>query len=158
MKRFSFILLTALSFAACKKASKINDIINPTASFSCKINNVSWSAITRVTRKQGNTFVITGTGSLGNDVLNITTFGTTAQTYHLDPINGQTQFSATFTMDTNNNDSLYQAVNGTVVLTTVDTVNKKISGTFSFRSSKVISPLTLKEVTNGSFTNLTYTE
>ncbi|GAB4452028.1 MAG: hypothetical protein Fur0028_07560 [Bacteroidales bacterium] len=158
MKKISLIFATALSLFACKKDSKITDVINPTASFSCKINNVSWSAITRVTRKQGNTFVITGTGSLGNDVLNITTFGTNAQTYHLDPINGQTQFSATFTMDTNNNDSLYQAVNGTVILTTVDTVNKKISGTFSFRSSKVISPLTIKDVTNGSFNNLTYTE
>ncbi|NSW46261.1 MAG: hypothetical protein HPY79_10655 [Bacteroidales bacterium] len=158
MKKISFLLLALISLSACKKDSKINDIINPTASFSCKINNVSWTAITRVTRKQGNTFIISGTGSLGNDVLNITTFGTTAQTYHLDPINGQTQFSATFTMDTNTNDSLYQAVNGTVTLTSVDTVNKKISGTFSFRSSKVINPLLLKEVTNGSFNNLTYTE
>ena len=158
MKKLSIIVVTILSLTACKKDSKVNDIINPTASFSCKINNVSWSAITRVTKKQGNTFIITGTGSLGNDVLNITTFGTTAQTYHLDPINSQTQFSATFTMDTNNNDSLYQAVNGTVILTSVDTVNKKISGTFSFRSSKIINPLILKEITNGSFNNLSYTE
>jgi len=158
MKKISFILLALISPSACKKESKLSDIVNPTASFSCKINNVSWTAITRVTRKQGNTFIISGTGSLGNDVLNITTFGTTAQTYHLDPINSQTQFSATFTMDTNNSDSLYQAVNGTVVLTSVDTVNKKISGTFSFRSSKIINPLLLKEVTNGSFNNLTYTE
>jgi len=158
MKKISFLLLTLISLSACKKDSKINDVINPTASFSCKINNVSWTAITRVTRKQENTFIISGTGSLGNDVLNITTFGTTAQTYYLDPIDGKTQFSATFTMDTNTNDSLYQAVNGTVTLTSVDTVNKKISGTFSFRLSKVINPLLLKEVTEGSFNNLTYTE
>lgn len=158
MRKLSIIALVLLSLNACKKDSKINEIINPTASFSCKINNVSWSATTRLTKKQGNTFIITGTGSLGNDVLNITTFGTTAQTYHLDPINSQTQFSATFTTDKNNNDSLYQAINGTVTLTSVDTVNKKISGTFSFRSSKIINPLILKEFTDGSFNNLTYTE
>ncbi|MGQ9846305.1 MAG: DUF6252 family protein [Bacteroidales bacterium] len=158
MKKIGIIVLAILSLTACKKDSKVNDIINPTASFSCKINNVSWSATTRVTKKQGNTFIITGTGSLGKDVLNITTFGTTAQTYYLDPVNSQAQFSATFTMDTNNNDSLYQAINGTVTLTLVDTVNKKISGTFSFRLSKINNPLLLKEVTNGSFNNLTYTE
>ncbi len=158
MKKGSIILLVAISFIACKKDSKVDDIINPTASFTCKINGTSWSAITRITKRQGNNFIITGTGSLGNDVLNITTFGITAKTYTLDPINATTEFSATFTTDTNTSDSLYQAVNGTVTLTSVDTVNKKISGTFSFRSCKIINPLLLKEVTNGSFSNLNYTE
>jgi hypothetical protein len=95
---------------------------------------------------------------LGKDVLSITTLGITAKTYTLDPINSQTEFSATFTMDTNTSDSLYQAMNGTVVLTAVDTVNKKISGTFNFSLRKAsISPL-IKQVSNGSFSNLIYTE
>ena len=158
MKRLSVILLVIISLVACKKDSKVSDIINPTASFGCKINGTSWSAVTRVTRRQGNKFILTGTGSLGKDVLSITTLGITAKTYTLDPINSIVEFSATFTMDTNTTDSLYQAVNGTVILTAVDTVNKKISGTFSFRTSKVLNPLLIKEVTSGAFSNLIYTE
>ncbi len=158
MRKVIFVSLICLGFLSCKKDSKLNDVINPTASFTCKINGTNWSAITRVTRKEGNKFIITGTGSLGSDVLNITTFGIETGTYILSPLDGKTEFSATFTMDTQNTDSLYQAVNGTVQLTMVDTVNKKISGTFQFRSSKVINPLLIKEVTNGSFSNLKYTE
>jgi D-arabinose 1-dehydrogenase-like Zn-dependent alcohol dehydrogenase len=158
MKKLSVLLCVTLGLVACKKDSKVSDIVNPTASFTCKINGTSWSAVTRVTRRQGNTFVISGTGSLGKDVLSITTLGITAKTYTLDPINSQTEFSATFTMDTNTSDSLYQAMNGTVVLTAVDTVNKKISGTFNFSLRKAsISPL-IKQVSNGSFSNLIYTE
>jgi len=158
MKKILFFALVALSFSACKKDSKISDIVNPSASFSCKINGTSWSAITRVTRREGNKFIITGTGSLGSDVLNITTFGIAQQTYTLNAANSQVEFSGTFTTDTNTSDSLYQAVNGTVTLTAVDTVNKKISGTFTFKASKIISPLQLKDVTNGTFSNLNYTE
>ncbi len=158
MKKTLIIVLPIVSFCSCKKDSKINDTVNPTTSFTCKINGSSWSAISRVTRKQGNTFIITGTGSLRNDVLNITTFGTQVNSYTLSTIDGKTEFTATFTSDTQNNDSLYQATSGIVQLTKVDTVNKKISGTFQFRTSKIINPLLIKEITNGSFTNLTYTE
>jgi hypothetical protein len=95
---------------------------------------------------------------LGSDVLNITTFGIEKKTYTLSPIDGKTEFSATFTLDTQTTDSLYQALTGTVTITALDTVNKKISGTFQFRAGKVINPLLIKEVTNGSFNNLSYTE
>ncbi len=158
MKNVYLITIVVILITACNKDSKVNDIINPTASFTCKINGTTWTAITRVTRKESNKFIITGTGSLGNDVLNITTFGTEKKTYTLMPIDGITEFSATFTNDTQNTDSLYQAVTGTVVITSLDTVNKKISGTFQFRTSKVVNPLIIKEITNGSFNNLTYTE
>ncbi|MCX7863113.1 MAG: DUF6252 family protein [Bacteroidales bacterium] len=158
MRTSIIIFASIIAFSSCKKDSKINDIVNPTASFTCKINGTQWTAITRVTRKENNKFIITGTGSLGSDVLNITTFGIEKKTYTLSPVDGKTEFSATFTNDTQTTDSLYQALYGTVAITALDTVNKKISGTFQFRTSKIINPLIIKEITNGSFNNLTYTE
>jgi hypothetical protein len=158
MKKITLMFLVLSAFVSCKKDSKVNDIVNPSASFSCYINGNKWTAITRVTKKENNKFIITGTGSLGKDVLNITIFGTQAKTYTLSPIDGITEFSATFTLDTQTTDSLYQAINGTVKINSVDTVNKKISGTFQFKTSKIIEPLRIKEITNGEFSNLTYTE
>lgn len=158
MKKIFAFTIAIVCLTACKKDTKINDIVNPTASFTCKINGTSWAAITRVTRKESNKFIITGTGSLGNDVLNITTFGIENKTYTLSPIDNKLEFSATFTNDTQTTDSLYQAVNGTVTISSIDTVKKKISGTFQFRASKIIDPLIIKNITSGSFNNLTYTE
>lgn len=158
MKAIVIIFSVLLLLIACKEDSKINDVVNPTASFTCKINGQQWTAITRVTRKENDKFIISGTGSLGSDVLNITTFGIEKKTYTLSPIDGKVEFSATFTMDTQTTDSIYQALTGTVTITALDTINKKISGTFQFRAGKVINPSLIKEVTNGSFNNLTYTE
>ena len=122
----------------------------------CKINGVAWSAAIRATTLQSNKFIINGTGSLGSDVINVTIFGITTGTYNLDPINSQTQFSASYTIDTQTTDSIYTALNGMVILSTVDTINHKISGTFLFTAGKVINPLLIKEVSEGIFTDLSY--
>jgi len=151
----SVVVCMLFAITSCKKDAKLNDIINPTASMKCKIDGTAWSAQTRVTTIQSNKVIINGTGSLGSDVLNITTFGTTTGTYNLSttvPI--QTQFSATFTNNTNSTDSLYTAYSGSVTLTKVDTVNKRISGTFYFHAKNM--QLLNKTVTEGSFTDLAY--
>ena len=147
-----FITLITFSFA-CKKDSKIADIVNPTASMKCKINGSSWSALTRVTTKQGNTFLINGT--VGSDALNITILGITTGTYNLTtymPV--QTQFSGNYTNSTSATDSLYTAYEGTCTLSSVDTSAKKISGTFSFKAKNLL--LNTKNITEGTFTNLIY--
>ncbi len=146
------ILITIIAFSfACKKDSKIANIINPTASMKCKVNGADWSAQTRVTTMQSNKFIINGTtGTSGSNVLNITIFGTTTGTY----INVPTQFLATYTNDTNASDSLFTATEGTVTLSKVDTVNKRISGTFSFNAKN--AQLLNKQITAGTFTDLAY--
>ncbi len=149
-----FILIAIFAFTySCKKDSKIAEIINPTASMKCKINGSSWSALTRVTTKQGNTFLINGT--VGSDILNITVLGIATGTYNLTtymPV--QTQFSANYTNNTNSTDSLYTAYEGTVTLTSVDTSSKKISGTYTFKAKNLL--LITKSITEGTFTNLVY--
>lgn len=159
MKKITlFILISGLVFTySCKKDTKIEDVanlVNLNASYKCKINGASWNAVTRVTTKQGNTFLINGTGSIGNDVLNVTVLGITTGTYNLTttmPV--QTQMSATFANGTHA-DSLYTAYEGTVTLSSVDTTNKKISGSFSFKAKNLL--MMEKVFTEGTFTNLIY--
>jgi len=151
-----FILITIIAFSfSCKKDSKITDIINPSASMKCKIDGVDWIAQIRETILQSNKFIINGT--TGSNVINVTTIGTTTGTYNLSitiPI--QTQFSATFTNSTSS-DSLYTAYEGSVTLSAVDTTNKKISGTFSFKAKNLLHPLLNdKNITAGTFTELSY--
>lgn len=159
MKKITLLLLVSgiIFSMSCKKDTKITDIINPGASMKCNIGGASWSAVSRVTTKQGNKFIITGTGSMGSDVLNVTIFGATTGTYNLTttlPI--QTQMSGTFTKSTST-DSLYTAYEGTATLSSVDTTNKKISGTFSFKAKNLSHPLLSNMIiTSGTFTNLIY--
>ncbi len=147
-------IVTVLFVFGCKKDSKITDIINPGASMKCKVNGTSWSAVSRVTTLQSNKFIVNGTGSLGSDVLNVTFFGATTGTYNLNTTQGQVQFSATYTNDTGNTDSLYTAYEGTATLTKVDTTNKKVSGTFTFKAKNM--QMNNKNITEGTFTDLVY--
>lgn len=160
MKKLLLISLIALVVISCKKDDDDpdNNFINPSASMSAKINGTSWSAITRVTTLQSNTFIITGTGSInGNNVMAITILGSTTGTYVLDPMNAQTQFTANFTPVVSNTDSIYQAYQGTVTLTSVDVANKKVSGTYSFKA-RLQDMVTEIDVTEGKFENLNFTE
>lgn len=153
MKNTKFLILIfviAFSFA-CKKDSKITDIINPSASLKCKVNGVDWTAQTRLTTMQSNKFIINGTvGTSGSNILNITIFGANTGTYITVP----TQFLATYTNDTGVGDSLYTSTEGTVTLSKVDTTNKRISGTFSFKAKN--PQLLNKQITAGTFTDLAY--
>jgi polyisoprenoid-binding protein YceI len=126
---------------------------------SAKIDGAAWSAITRVTTLQSGTFIITGTGSInGNNVMAITVFGQTAATYTLDPGTSQLGFAANFTPKVGaSTDSIYTAYQGTVVLSSVDLANKKISGTYNFKM-RLTDMVTEINVTEGAFSNLSYTE
>ncbi|OFX39018.1 MAG: hypothetical protein A2X08_17850 [Bacteroidetes bacterium GWA2_32_17] len=150
-----FILITIIAFSfSCKKDSKITDIINPSASMKCKIDGVDWTAQIRETNLQSNKFIIIGT--TGSSVLNVTIIGITTGTYIIDPLAAQVQASATYTNSTST-DSLYTAYEGSVTLSSVDTTNKKINGTYSFKAKNLLHPLLNdKNITGGSFTELSY--
>ena len=152
---FAILLVGVFFTISCKKDSKITDVINLSASMKAKVNGTQWTALTRVTTVQGSNLIVNGTGSLGSDVLNVTIFGTTPGTYTLSttaPVS--TQFSATYTNDTGNTDSLYTAYTGTVTITKFDATSKRVSGTFSFTAKNLA--LVTKTITEGSFTELEY--
>jgi polyisoprenoid-binding protein YceI len=159
MKNILIILSLAIVFIQCKKDDDSpTNLINPTASMTAKVNGASWSAVTRATTLQSGNFVISGTGSLnGNNVMAITVFGATAGTYNLDPLTSQVQFTANYSTVVGNTDSIYQAYQGVVTISNVDAANKKVSGTFSFKA-RLQDMVTEVDVTEGSFSNLSYTE
>ena len=147
-----FFFLSALIFSmSCTKDT--NSLLGG-ASMSCNINGTAWNAITRVSTKQANSFLINGSSLFGNDLLNITVLGISPGSYNLNPLLGQVQASATYTNSISKTDSLYTAFSGTVTLTSVDLVNKKISGTFSFLARNI--NLATKTISEGTFNNLSY--
>ena len=150
------ILIIGLGFTmGCKKDSKITDIVNLSASMKCKVNGSQWTALSRVTTLQGTTLLVNGTGSLGSDVLNITVPSAGVGTFNLSTVQPiSAQFSATYTNDTGNTDSLYTATSGTVTITKFDQTNKRVSGTFSFTARNLA--MATKTITEGTFTELEY--
>ena len=157
MKHILVCVLIALLFVQCNKDDQDSpaNLLNLTASMSAKIDGTSWNAVTRVTRLQSNNFIITGTGALnGNDVIAITVLGSTAGTYNMTT---QVQFTANYTPVAGSTDSIYQAYQGSVVISSVDLTEKKVSGTFTFKA-RLQDMVTEVNITEGKFENLSYTE
>lgn len=158
---FSILLIAfALIFNSCKKedAEKAAEQILPTK-MKAKIDGVDWNAksvypIKLITAT--NNFTFTGT-SVSGDIITMTTFGKEAKEYKLISAVGQTtvQFSAAYTLATAITDA-FVMLDGSITLTKVDETNKLISGTFNFKGKNKL--LVEKVITEGSFTDLKYTE
>lgn len=161
MKKYLILLAIAaisLNFMSCKKDTVEDTIaaITP-ATMSATVNDTAFTTITRLTvfSPTVNTFVITGT-SLDGKILNVTIKGSEVGTYttSLELENLSTQVVAGWRA----NSESYVSNTGTVEITKVDKVKKKISGTFNFT---MINPPGLVEVftiENGKFDQLSYTE
>jgi len=165
---FVCALLSAAMFS-CKK----DDDNNLPASMNATVNSVTVSEtdttvnssvdvnfITRKAIMTNGVITITGT-SLALDVVNITIKGTTVGTYDLsiDLLNPKTQclgsiYTTYVNANNETNSALFESKEGTVVLTTVDTANKVVSGTYEFF---VFSGDVYKTITKGTFENLKYT-
>ncbi len=165
--KFKFILFfTVLSVIAiissCKKDDNtIQDTLLSTASMTAKVNDTVWSAATRITKHfaSSNKFVISGTSTDGQ-VIVITVMGDATGTYTsstaIDSLSAQVGavWQPDASSPTTNN---YVSQSGTVTLSTVDTQNKKVSGTFSFDLVNT-NLSTQKSITEGKFTDLSYSE
>jgi hypothetical protein len=147
---FYFAIISVLIANSCTK-----ELEKLLTKMSCNINGTEWSSSIRDTKLQDNKFIITGT-SLDGQIINITIFGTTEGTYDLIAI-VSTEFTAIYkeSASVSTND-IYTAVSGTVVLTDVDTSDKKISGTFNFIATNL--NLQTKTITSGKFDDLSYNE
>ncbi len=148
------ILFIAVLFVVVSSCSKDDDSALPTK-MSATIDNAEWSSITRVTVLTDKGFVITGT-SLNGKSLSITILGSTEGTYELSL--NSVQFGAVYKESVSSStEDAYAAISGEVVVTNVDTSSKEISGTFSFVLKKSLAGESIS-VTEGTFTNLKYTE
>ncbi len=154
---FLFLSLAIIITASCKKDgdSPLPNIVNPSASMTAKVSGANWTATTRVTVLFNNSFIITGT-SLGGKVIEVSIFGDSPGTYVLDPMQSITQMQGLWKPDGSSSGQNYISVRGTTELTTVDTLNKKISGNFEFVAARSANDTVY--VQNGAFENLSYTE
>lgn len=153
-KSLVFIAIIALFFAGCQDDGDSTPVsINPNASMTCKIDGVQWTALTRVTTHTSGNFLINGT-TFNGDALNISTLGDTTGTYTLGTLSYHS--SATYSPKASDPDSLYQALNGTVVITEIDATNQKISGTFQFNCVNALNQSLNIAITEGQFTSLKY--
>ncbi len=158
---FLSVLLIAVAFSSCKKNETVQDVLLSTASMSAKVNDTLWTAMTRVTRHfaANNKFVISGTSSNGQ-VIVITVLddaeGTYTSSTSIDSLSAQVGavWQPDASSPTTNN---FVSQSGTVTLTTVDSQNMKVSGTFSFDLINLSTSQT-KTITEGKFSDLSYTE
>ncbi|PLW95275.1 MAG: hypothetical protein C0592_00465 [Marinilabiliales bacterium] len=153
-KSLLLIAIIALLFTACKKDGDSSPVvINPNASITCKVDGVLWTALTRVTSNTAGNFIINGT-TFSGDALNISTLGDTTGTYTLGTLSYHS--TASYSPKASNPDSLYTAINGTVIITEVDDVNKRVSGTFQFNCVNVLNQNLNIAITEGEFLYLNY--
>ena len=153
------ILISILFVTSCKK-----DDTTPEATMTAKVDNLSWSAVTRVTKhyKSNTRFVISGT-SITGEVLVITVNGDQVGHYtsatSIDSVSAQVGcvWQPDATSPTTDN---YFSKNGTVDISEIDAENLRISGTFSFELIKTdsLGMQTAKTITEGNFANLSYSE
>lgn len=155
MKKFLLLFsLIAIIFASCQNDGDGTPvIINPNASLKCKIDGVTWTAMTRITTHTAGNFIINGT-TFSGDALNISTLGDSTGTYTLGTLSYHS--TATYSPKATEPDSLYQALSGTIIITEIDLQNNKISGTFEFNTVNVLNASLSKAITEGVFTVLKF--
>lgn len=156
------ILLSAfmlsLTFMGCEEAK---DAL-PIGKMEATIDGSAWEAITRVAILESGFFTITGTSTNG-DIISIIIRGNTEGTYELDvSTSGVDAKVAGFYKPaaTNDDSESYIISSATVVLSDVNTSDKKISGTFAFEATRaeITADTTNVAVTNGIFEDVKYTE
>lgn len=155
------IITSIISLSSCKKDK---DEIVTNASMTATVDQTSWVTVTRLTKHFTSpaSFVITGT-TLSGEVLVITVKGDVVGHYisaaSIDSANAQVGCVWQPDASSPSNDN-FLSKNGTVDITDIDNVEKKITGTFSFDLIKTdsLGYQTAKTITDGKFTSLSYSE
>jgi len=164
--RFLFVVLITVSMIisinSCKKDDKNTNTTpnNPTYNFSAKVDgelfnaNVSYMYLTN----PSNSYSITINTSDVNDIWknwSLQFFSDTIGTFQF-TTNFPTPGVAKASYSTGPTGTVvhFDAINGSVIVTKIDTVNKKISGTFNFTCADENNSANTKVVTEGTFTDV----
>ena len=174
LRLFTFLLLAGLfTIESCKKDTIVGSAYT-TKPFQANINGSVWApdtinnTITYSAANKTKTFTLTGTKDQKQIIMNVilnnaaNTPGFTAATYTVDASsvlidyntqvlqNGQYVFLPHGTVTPGS---------GVIIVSSVDSVKKQITGTFNFysRSSDANGDITVDNILGGEFTNLPYT-
>ena len=174
LRLFTFLLLAGLFIIeSCKKETIVGTAYT-TKPFQANINGSVWApdtisnAITYNSANKTKTFTLAGTKDQKQIIMKVilsnasNTPGFTAETYNVDAssvlINYNTQVNQ-------NGQYVFlphgtvSAGSGVIIVSSVDSVKKQITGTFNFysRSSDSNGNITVDNILGGEFTNLPYT-
>jgi hypothetical protein len=179
---FALLLLVTATLWSCKKDGESNPTPAAPASMECKVNNVSWKALTfqntltqvtttlftgkqlgiRGTAADGSTIVLTvsepsttATGGIKPDTYHINVFENLPPDYQSDtPAKGAAGMYMSGLPPKIYASSL-DAPQGKIVITACDPAKKTVSGTFFYEATNFIDDTSVN-VTTGTFTNLSY--
>lgn len=154
-----FICLLALSsavFVGCKKDNNSSPDSAP-ASFTCKINGVQWTSVLSGGGIQSGLINITGKAA-DSTTVTMTLLDDVIGTYNLGLTNnsGAVGYNISSTSISSWTSNAVDSSISICHLTTIDTVNKTMSGTFSALTYNFVAG-TSKIITDGVFTNIPYT-
>lgn len=159
-------LLLAVFMSSCEKETSVeNTPLNPspvTGDFRAKINGTQWIANkVAIAEKDSNMWVLTGESTDGK-LLTIMLTDSSVHNYKLDEnslnIAAYSDSASAISTPWETSASVYDSLaGGTVNITQIDSVNKKITGTFTF---KVFRNADTSKVTftEGSFTRISYAD
>lgn len=163
IKLFSFflVLFAAIGFVSCDTEPVDPNLLNQDddnnapASFEVTFSGSTYQAETTTAVIQNGQTVITGAKADGK-VFVITVPGTTPGAYSNATVTYKPTATATGSFTNTTPDA---GLNGTVVITSVNTNTNKVSGTFNFKGywSVTAEGIPSIDFTNGTFTNITYT-
>lgn len=176
LKLFSafLVLFTAIGFTACDSEPVDTELLNTDengvenpggstgtpGSFKVNFNGETFTATTVQASVSEALIAVSGLRGTNGEAVSFVVQGTTAGTYN-EALIAYTQSGTSEYAYTNINPDLNEnpEQNGVVTITNIDTVNNKISGTFSFTGfySDADANLPSIEFTNGVFTNVSYT-
>ena len=152
-------ILMSFVFLSCQKELSFGSS-SFLGNFTATIDSTQWEATTikEITR-QGGTIVITGKSTNGNlIVLRVVDSGVHTYSFY----NVTTTNVATYTDAVSGNSNIFSSNQwalagnyGTLQISSIDTVNKIMSGTFSFRAFRQFDSAQ-HNITNGIFTNISY--
>lgn len=152
-----FIVLFAVSITSCDE--NVADIL---PSMKATVNGEAWTSLFRLSTVTDSSIVITGTptaSETADKTIILTVFGTSEGTYQLS-LGSLTADCAVAYKKTANaadgEDNYYVAYEANIVITKLDTQNKKLSGTFNakLRSTGQLADEII--ITDGTFENLNY--
>ncbi len=156
MKNTSAALLAAIfcfAFSSCNKDKNTNT----NANFTAKIDGTSFKASTTAATRALGIIAIEGQSSDGGTII-LRMADSGVHKYTMDIGSSSNVGAYTVNNDvsftTNAGNDATQS-GGTVTITSIDTVNKKLSGTFSMNVYRPIDQ-TQKQITEGTFSNISY--
>ncbi len=165
MKRIPYlaliILVLCIAFNSCQK-----ELIDPngssttggTADFRAKINGTQWIASSASASRVSGLISLAGIGGGITIVITLQDSGVHHYTLDLTSLQGaayvDSASGSTNAFATNQGSTALQS-GGSVDITSIDTANKKITGTFRFTVFRAIDSAQ-RTITEGSFTNISY--